>query len=255
MVFQIKLDLNKLPTLKEKEIKYNNLRWIVESVYPQRHIRVVNGKLEVDTKARMKKETLLTVKSVEQVQSNPFEDCEINFAAKAKRNIPSNITDYISHLLLHSIKETSCEHTLVWGGWAKYHPVNKMEKYIEQRDEDGFSKTCIDFQLKMETCDQTLHTGQFLNFITRRLSIPNNFNPLEIRIRGLIGRCQCLICFQILDRRTLLTCLIPNCVSWAACNKNLIFLSREKSGSVFGYICTRDSFLFDIVCLEFYPSA
>ena len=138
----------------KKEIKYNNLRWIVESVYPQRHIRVVNGKLEVDTKARMKKETLLTVKSVEQVQSNPFEDCEINFAAKAKRNIPSNITDYISHLLLHSIKETSCEHTLVWGGWAKYHPVNKMEKYIEQRDEDGFSKTCIDFQLKMETCDQ-----------------------------------------------------------------------------------------------------
>ena len=112
------------------------------------------------------------------------------------------------------------------------------------------------YQLYM-SCDQTLHTGQFLNFITSRLSIPNNFNPLEIRIRGLIGRCQCLICCQILDRDsrgTLLTCLIPNCVSWAAWNKNLIFLSREKSGSVFGYICTRDSFLFDIVCLEFYPS-
>ena len=138
----------------KREIKYNNLRWIVESVYPQGLIRVVNGKLEVDNKAKMKKETLLTVKSVEAVQSNPFEDCEINFAAKAKREIPSNISDYISHLLLHSNKDSSCDHNLVWGGWAKYHPVNKMEKYIEQKDEDGFSKTCIDFQLKMETCDQ-----------------------------------------------------------------------------------------------------
>lgn len=54
------------------------------------------------------------------------------------------------------------------------------------------------FHLYM-SADQTLHTGQFLNFITGRLSIPNNFNPPEIRIRGLIGLCQCLICCQILD--------------------------------------------------------
>ena len=138
----------------KKNIMYSNLRWIVESVYPQGQLKVINSKLEVDNKARMKKETLLTVKSTTTTNSKPFEDCEKSLAAKAKRDIPSNITDYISHLLLHSNKETSCQHNLMWGGWAKYHPVNEVERYIEQRGEDGFSKTCIDFQLKIETCDQ-----------------------------------------------------------------------------------------------------
>ena len=47
----------------KKNIMYSNLRWIVESVYPQGQLKVINSKLEVDNKARMKKETLLTVKS------------------------------------------------------------------------------------------------------------------------------------------------------------------------------------------------
>ena len=140
---------------------------------------------------------------------------------------------------------------LVPNHWG--HPVEHFNFHCRKQLDHHVDCNFFD----LEVGPRYNQTSEF-NFITSRLSISNNSNPLEIRIRGLIGRCQCLICCQILDRNswgTLLTCLIPNCVSWAACNKNLIFLSREKSGSVFGYICTRDSFLFDIVCLEFYPSA
>ena len=72
--------------------------------------------------------------------------------------LPVSMTDYSENLLLPSKKtKKSCEpppYSQLWGGWAKFHPLNDIKKYNEYYDDYGYSKSCIDFQLKIETCDQ-----------------------------------------------------------------------------------------------------
>jgi len=70
--------------------------------------------------------------------------------------IPQKMREYHGNMLLHDTKDTSlsCCHHNVWGGWIKFHPVQDMEKYKETLADDGFSKSCISFQVKIDTCEQ-----------------------------------------------------------------------------------------------------
>merc|ERR550532_3672644 len=68
--------------------------------------------------------------------------------------IPAKMGDYFDNLLLHSTNTGDCSHQQVWGGWAKFHPLDNFTRYTDYLDEEGISKSCINFQLKLETCAQ-----------------------------------------------------------------------------------------------------
>ena len=156
---KLEFGVNKLLTSNTKEIKYFNLKCIVETVYPQGQIKVVNGSLEIDNKSKIKKETTLTVRAptkkfVSACHLTSPED-EARAGPGTSGGLPANIGEHISNMLLHPRKqESGCSHSLVWGGWARFHPLHDMAAYTEQNDEEGFSKTCLNFQLMIETCEQ-----------------------------------------------------------------------------------------------------
>ena len=155
---KLKFGVNKFLTSNTKEIKYFNLKCIVETVYPQGQIKVVNGSLEIDNKSKIKKETTLTVKTPTKFVSAchlPSPEDEARAGPGTSGGLPANIGEHISNMLLHPRKqEAGCAHSLVWGGWARFHPLHDMAAYTEQNDEEGFSKTCLNFQLMIETCEQ-----------------------------------------------------------------------------------------------------
>jgi len=130
------IDTNLMNTILE--IKYFNLRQIVESKYP------------MDFKAKKKRK-----KPSSQKSSPSAERMKLPSINTTMPPIPQEMREYHENMLLHRKKDCSitCSHQSVWGGWIKYHPVQDMEKYKETAD-DGFSKSCISFQVQFDTCEQ-----------------------------------------------------------------------------------------------------
>ena len=93
----------------------------------------------------------------ESLTTNVSLDCKVASSENdlMAEDLPQNIEDYIDKLVMPHTAKTRCDHSLVWGGWTTFHPLNQLRQYTSaDRDDKGMSKACIHFQLKMEICDQ-----------------------------------------------------------------------------------------------------
>ena len=134
------------------ELKYFSLRQIVESKYPPYGIKIADKKqLCMDFKVKKRRR-----QRPEKKMSPCLERPKLPSTTNSLPPIPQKMREYHENMLLHDMRETSltCCHHNVWGGWIKYHPVQDMEKYKESLADDGFSKSCISFQVKIDTCEQ-----------------------------------------------------------------------------------------------------
>ena len=141
------------------KIKYFNLRTVVETVFPPFGVKIVGGThLEFEMKHYVRKKTIITMKHRDSPPPDParsrLPSPDITKQDNLSGQIPGRIRDYFENLLLHKKKNVDCSHHQVWGGWAKYHPLDNFTKYVALLDQEGVSKTTIDFQLRLETCGQ-----------------------------------------------------------------------------------------------------
>ena len=141
------------------KIKYFNLRNVVETVFPPFAVKIEGNQLDFELKHYVRKKTIITMKSNSPTppRSRPRlpgpELTEIS-SESLSDEIPAKMGDYFDNLLLHSTNTGDCSHQQVWGGWAKFHPLDNFTRYTDYLDEEGISKSCINFQLKLETCAQ-----------------------------------------------------------------------------------------------------
>ena len=143
------------------KIKYFNLRNVVETVFPPFAVKIEGNQLDFELKHYVQKKTIITMKSSSTSSTPPrrrpslpgpelTELCSENLSEE----VPAKVRDYFENLLLHSKNTGDCSHRQVWGGWAKFHPLDNFTRYTDSLDEEGISKSCINFQLKLETCAQ-----------------------------------------------------------------------------------------------------
>lgn len=141
-------------------IKYFNLRNVVETVFPPFAVKIEGNQLDFELKHYVRKKTIITMKNNSSTPPRPRpslpgpELSEIP-SESLSDEMPGRMRDYFDNLMLHSTANTGdCSHHQVWGGWAKFHPLDNFTRYTDSLDEEGISKSCINFQLKLETCAQ-----------------------------------------------------------------------------------------------------
>ena len=141
-------------------IRYFNLRNVVETVFPPFAVKIEGNQLEFEMKHYVRKKTIITMKSSSSSPpprgrpSLPGPELTEICSESLTEGIPAKVGDYFDNLLLHSRNTGDCSHHQVWGGWAKFHPLDNFTRYTESLDEEGISKSCINFQLKLQTCAQ-----------------------------------------------------------------------------------------------------
>ena len=174
-------------------IRYFNLRTVVETVFPPFGVKIVNGShLDFEMKHYVRKRTFITLKQPEYTSGRPSRPRLPSpgiSSESAQDKIPARIKDYFDNLLLHKKREESCPHQQVWGGWAKYHPLDNFTKYTDSLDEDGISKATINFQLKLETCGQ----------IDLKMMTPEGIQEMETHVQKFKDRTLHLFSINLLD--------------------------------------------------------